>query len=337
MAGEDLVVRADDPEYLEQAAAEAAFWDTYHPFGVEAWEELPEGPVNLYSNERFTGDRRVPWYETIHRHGPFKRGLILGTSGLRTEAHILSSNPGLHVTFVDISPGALERRMQALGERFPGRLSTRLADLNFVDLEPCAYDVIISSATMHHLLNLEHAAAQVNHALTEDGMFFLNDYVGENRSMPTPEKRRVFEAFDARDCRRAGMAPRPVQWLEEKNLSPFCGVRSQDVLDVFGRTLNPIEVRTSSALLMLLLRTRRPGREYPPPGLARFSVRVRNVGRRLVRGRRQGMERNWIDPRFLEELKLGDLLADAGVIQPGVAFATYRRRSGGTAGKNICR
>ena len=54
-----LRVTADDPEYLRQAAAEAAFWEQVHPLGLEAGEDIyVEGPVEQYVNERFTSLRR---------------------------------------------------------------------------------------------------------------------------------------------------------------------------------------------------------------------------------------------------------------------------------------
>jgi hypothetical protein len=38
-------------------------------------------------------------------------------------------------------------------------------------------------------------------------------------------------------------------------------------------------------------------------------------------------ERFEIDPQYLAELRLiGDMLSDAGILQPGVAFAVYRKR-----------
>ena len=76
-----LRVTADDPEYLRQAAVEAAYWERMHPLGLEAGEELYlEGQVEQYVNERFTGDRSIDWVSTIPRWGMFTNGLLPGAS-----------------------------------------------------------------------------------------------------------------------------------------------------------------------------------------------------------------------------------------------------------------
>jgi hypothetical protein len=63
-----LRVAPDDPEYLRLAAAEAEYWSGPVPFALESLEErFSEGPVDRYTNERFTGDRAVGWHETRPR------------------------------------------------------------------------------------------------------------------------------------------------------------------------------------------------------------------------------------------------------------------------------
>ena len=71
-------------------------------------------------NTRFTGDPATDWTATIPRWGSFRRGLLLGASSPRRETRVLELNPGLHVTLLDLSPGAAERRAAALGGAVPG-------------------------------------------------------------------------------------------------------------------------------------------------------------------------------------------------------------------------
>ena len=90
-----LRVAPDDPEYRRLATAEAAYWSGPVPFALESLEErFSEGPVDRYTNLRFTGDRSVGWHETIARHGPFRRGLVLGLSALRLEGRDPRDEPG---------------------------------------------------------------------------------------------------------------------------------------------------------------------------------------------------------------------------------------------------
>jgi len=142
-----LRVSADDPEYRRVAAAEAAFWQQMHPMGLEAIEhEYSHGLIDRYVNTRFTGDPDTDWATTIPRWGRFRRGLLLGASSPRRETRVLEMNPGLHVTLIDLSSSAAERRAAALATRFPGRVEHRTADLNFVDLPAERYDLIVSSS-----------------------------------------------------------------------------------------------------------------------------------------------------------------------------------------------
>lgn len=318
-----LRVTADDPEYLRQAAAEAAFWEQVHPLGLEAGEDLyVEGPVEQYVNERFTGDRSTDWVSTIPRWGTFTHGLLLGASSPKRERRVLETNPQVRMTLVDISPGAVERRVGALAARFGGRISPATGDLNFLELPPERYDLIVSSSTIHHVTNLEHLAFQINRALTPDGFFFLEDYVGEPRFGFSPTKRRLFEMIYERDVARHPEKKPGLSWLDTSDLSPFCGVRSDEILSVFRTYLREIEVRTTATLTVPLARMR----SLDLAEVMRTLPRWRRYWALLKRGLgiRPG---TMIDPQYLAELRLvGDMLTDAGILQPGIAFAVYRKR-----------
>ncbi len=323
-------VLPDDPDYRRQAEAEAAYWQEMHPYGLESLEtKLDDGPTDLYQNERFTGNRNTYWFETIPTRGTFRRGLVLGTSSLTVEGGILRTNPGVHLTFVDISQGALDRRNEALGKKFPGRVATLLADMNFIELDPSSYDLIVSCASVHHVTNLEHLAGVINSALTPGGTFFLLDYVGEPRFQFDDAKRRVFEVINARCLARFGVE-RPFRWADAGDLSPFCGVRSNEILSVFREHLYEVEVRTAGALIVPIMRVR------PPEDQAQFEIQIpphMSVARRIVSrlralaGRSPLRRINTIDPQYLEELAAGDLMADAGLIAPCNAFAVYGKRT----------
>ena len=235
-AASPMRVRPDDREYPEMAAAEAEYWATAK--GLADMADSP-GPdqVQRHFNRRFTGDEQTRWFDTIHRYGDFKRGLVLGAGGVTREARLLETNPHLHLTIADISPGALEQRRELLA-RFPRRVDTLVADFNFIELEEGAYDLIVSSSAMHHVINLEYVAAQVNRALTSDGMFFLHDYVGETKRRFSAEKRAAFEEVYNRDLVRQGREPSTLVWSDgDDRSSPFCGIRAADVLPAFRERL----------------------------------------------------------------------------------------------------
>lgn len=327
--GADLMrVTSDDPGYRRMAEAEAEFWRTPHPFGLETLEnQTAENAIDRYINERFTGQQRVHWYDTIARRQTFRRGVMLGTTAVKLEAEILRTNPALHLTFIDISDGPLRRREDILGKRFPGRVATRVDDLNFIDLSEQAYDVVISSGTVHHVTNLEYLAYQINRALAPDGWFFLQDYVGEPRFEAAPEKKRLYETIYARQMiRQPGGSPRVV-WRDDSDLSPFCAVRSSDILAAMRTQLREVEVHTAGALVVSLLRSR------PEDSEARLQqLRLRGWRIRLaeLRKRFAWWRTDFLPAELRHELCLvGDVSSDAGLLEPGIAFATYRKRMQG--------
>ncbi len=319
-----LRVTPDDPEYRHQAAAEAAFWQQVHPMSLEATEDqFGDGPVERYENERFTGDPRTDWTTTIARWGPFRRGLMLGISSPKRDIRVLETNPGLHVTLLDISAGAVERRARMLEDRFRGRIAAATADLNFLELPGERYDLIISSSTIHHVTNLEHLAFQINRALAPDGQFFLEDYVGEPRFEFSAAKRRLFEILYDRDvARQPGRKPGLV-WLDSSDLSPFCGVRSDEILDVFRRYLDEVQVRTAATLTIPMSRSRPADWDELWARMPRWKIlQARALQKLGFVSRKCG-----VNPEFLEELCLvGDTASAAGLARPGIAFAVYRKR-----------
>lgn len=335
-----LRVRSDDPDYQRQSAAEAAFWRAIHPDGMEAMERLQlPGPIDRYINRRFTGDQHTPWYHHFGRGRTFRRGACLGTSSLTIEAGILTSNPALHLTFFELSAGAAERRQTALGSRFPGRVATQVADLNFLTLPRRGFDLIVSSSTVHHVTNLEHLAWQINDALTDEGYCFLEDYVGEPRFQFSGEKQRVYREIFNRDRARRGAPPSDLVWLDDSDLSPFCGVRSDQILEVFRTYLLEKDVRTAGALTVPILRSRpeHDGSESPWAGdrWVRSGARWRLL-RDVVRSRllrRRPSSQGLLADSFLDDLyHFGDVLTAAGLLRPGLAFATYQRRGAVTGG-----
>jgi SAM-dependent methyltransferase len=244
------------------------------------------------------------------------------------EARILETNPSLHLTVLDISAGALASREQELAVNFPGRVATGVADFNFIELPEAAYDVIISSSAIHHVTNLEHLAYQVHRALTPDGYFFLDDYVGESFRRFTPEKKLVFELLYNRDLVRQGRLPSSLEWSNgDDRSSPFCGVRSAEILPVFRKYLYQVEVRTAGALWYPLLFASdvRP----PPPASLRWRIIALPGIRKIARwnGRRRSRSSEWFfNPLYLQQLlDVGDRLTDAGELLPTNAFAVYRR------------
>jgi SAM-dependent methyltransferase len=136
------------------------------------------------------------------------------------------------------------------------------ADLNFVRLPPEHYSIVWSSGVLHHVANLERLYDEVARALRPGGLFAIHDYVGERRLQYSPERLARINAV-LRDVperfRRGGITE--VEAPGPETLSPFCGVRADEVVplaearfDVVHRadagTLFPLYFMIDAAAMM---------------------------------------------------------------------------------------
>ena len=321
----DIFHVSRDEDYLRQAKEETAFFDQPRMMGIDM-----ESPVmDAYVNEVNTGDKDLPWFETIPSYGNFQRGCALGAEGTKQRARILQQNPSLHLTIYDISKESLAKLQRELGSQFPGRVVTKVTDLNFVALPENAYDLFISSSCLHHLYNLEHVAFQINRSLTSDGYMFLDDYVGEARFQFSHEKKRMFEqAFTEATARIRPARHWRIVWpdLDNWTFSPFEALRSDETLGIFRRYLTEVKVRTAGAIVGLILLAVRP-----PTPLMRPQTTKDALLRRLVTFKswllRDGGSRLEISTKLAKRLlPLDRQVSEAGTLTPTIGFAIYRKR-----------
>lgn len=315
-----------DDDYLRRLREEEEFWDQR----VETLlSRTPLPVVQRYFNEQLTGRSDRQWLEMISDYGDFRRGCVLGAGPGKTESYLLSRHDQLHLTFYDISGQALARVQGLLEKEFPGRTDTRQEDLNFVTLPAGTYDLVVANSSIHHILNLEHLAFQINDCLAPDGYFFMYDTVSESCFQFSEEKKRLFQALMDATLDHPGRAP-PIHWPDRGNwtFSPFESVRSEEILDVFARYLEEVRVRKVGALLSLTIFV---GRGSPP---RQESGSLSSGWRRLRRASaalRAKLRRLRIDVargRARTELlfMLDRIVTETGYLKPGLAFAIYRRR-----------
>jgi ubiquinone/menaquinone biosynthesis C-methylase UbiE len=82
---------------------------------------------------------------------------------------------------MDVSAVAVQVSQQKATEAGFSNLRFEVGDLNKLELAPQCYDMILAQMCIHHIENLEHLFAQVARALTPNGLFAINDYVGPSR------------------------------------------------------------------------------------------------------------------------------------------------------------
>ncbi len=322
----DLFHVQEDEEYARLLREEMDFWNGLSETLLSC---VPTERHRRYVNKRLTGDPEREWFETISDFGGFERGCVLGAGPGAVEEHLLRKHSELRLTIFDIAGDALNRIRERLEPQFPGRVETRQADMNFLGLPENGYDIIVSDSCIHHLLNLEHLAFQVNRALTEDGYFFLRDYVGESYFQYRPEERRFYEAL----VRTTGLEEPTFAWPDRDNwvYSPFEAARSGETLDVFRQHLDERSLRTSNAVFKMM-KSAGTAPDSADQGQAhrtlRKLLRVATRARGVFIGQLIGMKALRNRARAGEDLmiELDSLLSDRGDFVPGMAFAVYRKR-----------
>jgi SAM-dependent methyltransferase len=163
-----------------QKAREKAEGDAWQ---LRYWQAHPVTVRHI--NRLMTGSKDESWLPFIKRRflpDGSQHGLSLGCGHGWTERDALRL--GLCQTFdaVDLADDALEvARQAAAGEGFGEMIRYRQADLNTIELDPGAYDVVIAAMVLHHIEALEHLLDEVARSLRPSGIFVVNEYIGPAR------------------------------------------------------------------------------------------------------------------------------------------------------------
>jgi SAM-dependent methyltransferase len=204
----------------------------------------------------------LPWETWAgHRLGrPATRSLDLGCgSGLKSQA-VFQAGSTRETHGIDISEERIaEAERMRIEHRMPGEF--RVADVNTASLPPNTYDLIFSGHSFHHFLELEHVMRQVHDALTPDGLFILEEFVGPTQFQWTDRQidvvRTLMNAIpeDLRTLRWGAVKPyegRPTV-QDVVAASPFESIRSAEIVPLFQRYFHVLELRPLGGTIQHLL------------------------------------------------------------------------------------
>ncbi|MGH7789315.1 MAG: methyltransferase domain-containing protein [Candidatus Binatia bacterium] len=267
-AAGNFVVQPTDVVYPSRAQAEADYW-ARADFGGGIHALLRSG--ERQTNAAYTGDPDRSWLDDLIARGPFEHAAQLGCDEDGHERQWLQCGSSQTLDIYELSRGVIRKVRAGLGlgwtQRRSGRVRFIRTDLNFAALPANTYDVIWSSGCLHHIINLEHLFDQVARALRPGGLFALRDYVGERRMQFAPARLARINALLAevpaefRRIERVEPAP-----LNER--SPFCGVRSNEILGLAEARFELVHKGVSGALFPLTLAVDIAAIERAAPALA---------------------------------------------------------------------
>jgi SAM-dependent methyltransferase len=237
-----------DPTYASRARAEAMFWQRVE-LGGGFWAAT-RGVAQRLANRAYTGDPDRAWIDDLLARGPFRRAASLGCDEGGFERYWLQHGGSARLDVYDLSPAVIAAVRRGLERNLRRRARFACVDLNFVRLPRQRYDVIWSSGSLHHVIDLEHLFDQVAWGLKPGGLFAIHDYVGEPRmrfaagrlARANAVLRRVPARF-----RHAEVLTPP----RAEGLSPFCGVRSDAVVPLAEARFEVVHKALTGALFPL--------------------------------------------------------------------------------------
>ncbi|MBI4320003.1 MAG: class I SAM-dependent methyltransferase [Chloroflexi bacterium] len=135
--------------------------------------------------ERVCGVRTL--YQYVARHvGQGKRVSILGigsgSCGNELDGIaplLLKQGCQIELTCIDIDSELLKQGQEA-AEKMGIPFCGRELDANTMELEPDRYDVVVAYTVLHHFVNLDYIAAEINKCLRKDGIFVTVDIPTRN-------------------------------------------------------------------------------------------------------------------------------------------------------------
>ena len=249
--------------YAEQLQREGKKWGDH--LAVEAGQELnawldhPSIRAHYAARGEVDG---LPWRRWLLRYfdGPARRSMELGCGSGSLNVELYRLGAVLEIEGVDASAERVaEAEARRMREGAPGRF--RVEDANRVVLEPGRYDLICSSHSFHHFLELEHVMAQVLDALTPRGLFVLEEFVGPTQFQWTDAQIEITKELMASIPERFRMlrwgAVKPYEGrptvAEVVAASPFESIRSAEIGMLFERAFDVLHRRDLGGTIQHLL------------------------------------------------------------------------------------
>lgn len=255
------IAEEDDPRHLE---AESGKWGRHLQVeGAARWNAWLDHPIIAENYRRRARVDGLCWQEWVRcqlgRPAPCSFDLGCGAGDESFAVHAADASARLEG--IDISG---ERVAQAEKRRITAGIPGKFAvgDANRLEMPAGHYDLVFSNHSFHHFLELERIMEQVRRALTPDGFFVLEEYVGPTQFQWTdeqmslvrtrlsmiPERLRTLAANG--QVKLAENRPTVEQVVAE---SPFESIRSAEIVPLFRKHFDIVALKPLGGTLQHLL------------------------------------------------------------------------------------
>ena len=141
--------------------------------------------VRAYINESITGSPHLwplEWFTKTVNGRRFRRALSIGCGSGAFERDVMTRGLADSVDAIDGSIHSLHLARTAADDAgFGGSIRYYAADFNEVRLPRAKYDLVIFHQSLHHVGKIEKLLREVLLALTEDGVLYIDEFVGPSR------------------------------------------------------------------------------------------------------------------------------------------------------------
>lgn len=170
-------------ERLQNFLVQSRWARVYRRGGDYTW--LHEPQVRRYVNAAITGDPDcwpIDWLARRCAGRTFSRGLSLGCGEGLLDRDVAGKGICSSIVGIDLLESAIERARELARDAGLDGIEYRRADMNRLELEPDAFDVVFSHQALHHVADLEGCVAEIARALRSDGLLYVDEYVGPSRT-----------------------------------------------------------------------------------------------------------------------------------------------------------
>ena len=250
-------------DYAEKLAIESRKWGGHLQLEASGvWHSWLCQPIVLANYQHRNRIENLAWPEWARKvlGGPARRSLDLGCGSGGTSLKMHAMGATLRVEGFDISEARIaeaERRRIAAG--IDGRFC--VSDVNHKALPASTYDLIVSKESFHHFIAVENIMEQVHQALTPDGLFILEEFVGPTQFQWTNLQMLLAQAQLARLPERLRILAwgalkneegRPTPAIVEAE-SPFESIRSAEIVSLFQKYFDVVAIRKLGGTIQQLL------------------------------------------------------------------------------------
>lgn len=247
----------DRDTYETMARKEGEVWGRILPDRAKNAEFVKdqEASQKLRINRNFLGLRG--WVKTNKRR--FRKGLSLGCGEGRMERPLLKEGICEHVTGIDVADEALAAARSIAAEEGLNAEYQR-QDMNFLDLKDQKFDLIVAQTSLHHIVHLENVAEKIYNALTDDGILYIHDYIGENQHQYLEKRMDISNSVIQRlpsqfrynriYNRQLGLVARRAPGTL---ISPFESIRAAEIPGIFKSKFKVVDLHESGSIIHLIV------------------------------------------------------------------------------------